>query len=464
MKGMLARILPLATCILVLSSANGASPDYLTEFPSVERVLAEIKGRDDRDTQARQIGALRQLWHMVASLAPGRAETPDETRLRQAYNVASGQIDRPMMATFSKADTERLGFKSPRAQWVALCAMYETDEALREELLTRFFSPSFRTRFAQLIADGHRVQMHTADELGQTGAGEAPQWLVDLPWYKGPAYVLAAVTAVCALWLLGALMAELKGVGLVPGNPRELRAGRRRFELDSLTGIVVQQTKSTFYKTRITRWIDRQNNNRETESSVTTRTVIHQFALAQPDGAGPIVALKHHDAEVQTGAWASAIQIKRQGKEYGDSLVYVDHDRGLRTYDHSGLRKLFRPRYTLLVSGLALLMCLGLYSRAVANYSVNRANFPTLFDFSGSIAQDFYDVIVQQWVPRGWLWVGAIVVAMILFHVIGRVRAAAFVKRGADPLVAELESTAARQAATGFNREAALQAHPSPSE
>jgi hypothetical protein len=461
---MLARILLLVVCSLALTGANGASPDYLADFPSVDRVLTEIKGRDDRDTQAKQIGALRQLWHMVASLAPGRAETPEETRLRQAYNVASGQIDRPMMATFSKADTERLGFKSPRAQWVALCAMYETDEALREELLSRFFSPSFRTRFAQLIADGHRVQKHTADELGQTGAGEAPQWLVDMPWYKGPAYVLAAVTAVCALWLLGALAGEFKAFGLAPDNPRELRAGRRRFDITSVTGIVVKQTKATYYNTRITRWIDPQNNNRETESSVTTRKVIHNFELAQPDGTSPITALQHHDAELATGAWASVINVVRRGKEYGDSLVYVDHDRNLRTYDRSRLRKLFRPRYTLLVSGIALLMCLGLYSRAITDYPLNRANFPTLFDFSGSVAQDFYNVIVQQWVPGGWRWLGVIAVAVILFHLIGRSRAATFVKRGADPLVAELESAAARQGATGFSREAALQAHPSPGE
>lgn len=456
------RVLLLVVCSLVLVGAHGASPDYLAEFPSVDQVLAEVKGRDARDTQAKQIGALRQLWHMVASLAPGRAETPDETRLRQAYNVASGQIDRPMMATFSKADTERLGFKSPRAQWVALCAMYETDEALREELLTRFFSPAFRSRFAQLIADGHRVQKHTADELGQTGAGEAPQWLVDLPWYKGPAYLLAAITAACALWLLVVLMGEFKAFGLAPGNPRELRAGRRRFDITSVTGIVVKQTKATFYNTRITRWIDPENNNRETESSVTIRKVIHNFELAQPDGRSLITALQHHDAELATGAWGSVINVARRGKEYGDSLVYVDHDRNLRTYDHSRLRKLLRPRYTLLVSGFALLMCLGLYSRAITGYPANRANFPTLFDFSGSVAHDFYNVIVQQWVPRGWLWVGAIVVAVILFHVIGRLRAAGFVKRGADALVAELESAAAEQAATGFNREAALKAHPSP--
>jgi hypothetical protein len=227
---------------------------------------------------------------------------------------------------------------------------------------------------------------------------------------------------------------------------------------------VVKQTKATFYDTRITRWIDPEKNNRETESGVTLRKVIHNFELAQPDGTSPIIALKHHDAELATGAWGSVINVARRGKEYGDSLVFVDHDRGLRTYDHSRLRKLFRPRYTLLVSAVALLMCLGLYSRAIAGYSANRANFPTLFDFSGSIAQDFYNVIVQQWVPGGWLWLVTIAVAVILFHVIGRLRASAFVKRGADPLVAELESAAAQQAATGFDREAALRAHPSPDE
>ncbi len=457
---MVGRLLLLAVCSLALVSANGASPDHLAEFPSVERVLAEIKGRDERDTQAKQVGALRQLWHMVASLAPGRAETPDETRLRQTYNVASGQIDRPMMGTFSQADTDRLGLKSPRAQWVALCSMYEYDEALREEILSRFFTPSFRGRFAQLIADGHRVQKHTPDELQQSGAGEARQWLVDLPWYKGPAFVLAAVTAVCALWLLGGLMGEFRAFGLVSGNSRELRAGGRRFELTSLTGIVVNQIKGTIVNTRTTRTIDPRALSGETESSVTTRKAIHHFELAQPDGTSPLIGLKHHDAELQSGARASSINIKRRGKEYGDWLIYVDHDSGLRTYDRSHLRKLFRPRYTLLLSGLALLMCLGLYSRAIGDYPVNRENFPTLFDFSGSIAQDFYNVLPQQWVPGGGLWLGAIGVVVILFHLIGRARAATFVKRGCSPFVVELEAAAVQQAAAGFDREAALRAHP----
>jgi len=437
---------------------EAATPAHVSEFPEPAQVLAEIKGNNPRDTQARQVGALRQLWHMVASLATGRAETASESRLRQSYNVASGTIDRAMMASFDAGETLRLGAQSPRARWVALCSMYEHDETLREQLLATFFSPGFRTRFAQAIADGHRVQKHSAAELGQNDPNAAPQWLVNLPWYTGPAYSLALVTLLTALWWLRGVTGELRRFGLNPANPKLFRAGRRRFTLFSVTGIVVSSQKGFLSYTSRHKYY---NPNSLNPTLPQTRSIVtgpfHLFKIARPDGTSYTISVKHHRAKIAQGQRVSAVQFRRGKKDYGEFLLFVNHDGPVRSA--GPLRALFRPRYSLIVSSLLLLTCGALYARAATDYSVNRANFPTLFDFTGSVANRFLD-IVSEWILQYpfhlIIGVGA---AGLIFQVVGAFRAATFVRRGATPLIAQLDAEARAQAEAGFDAATAARLH-----
>ncbi|MBL9205159.1 MAG: hypothetical protein JNN01_08750 [Opitutaceae bacterium] len=438
-------------------TARAASPAHLSEFPAADRVLTEIKGTGPRDTQARQVGALRQLWHLVASLAVGRSETADETRLRQTYNLAMGAIDRPMMASFDPKDTARLGAQSPRARWVALCSLYEHDTDLREELLTKFFSPGFRTRFGRAITEGHRVQKHSAAELAQNDPNAAPQWLVDVAWYKGPAYLLALVTVVTGLAWLRGVAGELRRFGLDPSDPHRLCAGRRRYVLTPVTGIVVGSRKGFIGHTETKKYIDPTAlvPTPQTRSIVTG--LYHHFKVARPDGTATIVALKHHRAKIAQGQRASSVEIRREKKSHGDHLFFVNHDQGVRS---SGpLRSLFRPRYGLIVSSLLLLTLVALYGKAVHDYPVNRANFPTWFDFTGSVAQRSPDLIAGWILDLPFQLLGGLAATVLAWQLLGAFRAAWFVRRGADPLVDRLDAEARAQTQAGFDLATAVRAH-----
>lgn len=60
--------------------AQATNPPYLREFPSVERVKAEIKGSDSVDTSARQMGAFWQLLQIIKTLAGPRSQSMEFTR------------------------------------------------------------------------------------------------------------------------------------------------------------------------------------------------------------------------------------------------------------------------------------------------------------------------------------------------------------------------------------------------
>lgn len=453
----LRHILTLACFCTVTLAVPAASPVYLGEFPAAERVVAEIKGNNPRDTQARQVGALRQLWHLVASLAVGRNETADETRLRQSYNLAMGAIDRPMMASFDPKETARLGAQSPRARWVALCSMYEHDADLREELLTKFFSPGFRTRFGRAITEGHRVQKHSAAELGQNDPNAAPQWLVDVAWYKGPAWVLALVTSITALLWLRGLTGELRSFGLDRSDPRRLYAGRRRYVLAPVTGIVVASKKGFTGHTETKKYVDPTAlvPTPQTRSIVTG--LYHHFKIARPDGTSTLVALKHHRAKIDQGQRASAVEFRRGQKEDGEYLFFLNHDGAVRS---SGpLRPLFRPRYRLIATSLLLLTCAALYAKAFTDYPANRANFPTWFDFTGSVAHHSLDIVAGWILHLPFQLLAGLATTVVAWQLIGALRATFFIRYGVNPLVAQLDAEARAQAQAGFDVATAVRTH-----
>lgn len=121
-------------------------PEYLREMPSVERVKAEVRGRDRMDTAARQMGAFWQLRRIIETLAGPRlyrSTTPDERRLIGEYSVAYSSISQAIERSLSQKD---------RPAWFGLHTRYELDRAFREELLTRFFSQKFRDGFRQAEA------------------------------------------------------------------------------------------------------------------------------------------------------------------------------------------------------------------------------------------------------------------------------------------------------------------------
>lgn len=112
--------------------AQSTNPAYLSEMPSVDRVLQEEHGSDALDTQLRQLGALHELSRMIPILAgglehrPPQQLTPDELRIKAAYDSAFA----PLLA---KATTVAY-----------LNQGYGSSAVFLESVLNQFFSQQFR--------------------------------------------------------------------------------------------------------------------------------------------------------------------------------------------------------------------------------------------------------------------------------------------------------------------------------
>ena len=65
------------------------NPPYLKEFPTVDQIMAQVKGSSAQDTANRQLSAMHELGELIGALAGPRLQanqmTPDEVRLLTAY-------------------------------------------------------------------------------------------------------------------------------------------------------------------------------------------------------------------------------------------------------------------------------------------------------------------------------------------------------------------------------------------
>jgi hypothetical protein len=143
--------------------AQRMPPGYLKEMPDPARVLSSFDGDDSLDKTARQFGALSQLEKMVQDLSEGRFSknqlTAEERRIWDGYNAALSRIETPH---FEEAETRRLGLNSPLVKWSGLRGHYALDAAFRNELLDRFFSPTWKSSFLAVKArQDHERQAFT---------------------------------------------------------------------------------------------------------------------------------------------------------------------------------------------------------------------------------------------------------------------------------------------------------------
>ncbi|MDE3200106.1 MAG: hypothetical protein KGN79_04225 [Acidobacteriota bacterium] len=127
----LATVSPLSLTPLP-APAQSTNPAYLSEMPSVDRVLQQEHGSDVLDTQLRQLGALHQLSRMIPIMASGLEHrppqrlTPDELRIKTAYDSAFD----PLLAKATTAAYLQRG--------------YGSSAVFLETILNQFFSPQFR--------------------------------------------------------------------------------------------------------------------------------------------------------------------------------------------------------------------------------------------------------------------------------------------------------------------------------
>jgi hypothetical protein len=124
----------------IVMHAQTLNPSYLSEMPAPARILAEIKGKDVEDTGERQMGAFMGLIKVMDDMAWGlehryvdpadtRKSTPDELRIRIAYQTAYADLWHKVK---NKEDH-----------------VYDHDIDLLNEMLQKFFSERFRAKYFQ---------------------------------------------------------------------------------------------------------------------------------------------------------------------------------------------------------------------------------------------------------------------------------------------------------------------------
>ena len=111
-------------------TAQTTNPRWISEMPSPERILREIKGKDAADTAERQMGAFKHLMEIIDSMAYGlehrfmpNKATPDEIRIKDMYWKAYAEV-------WYKAKNKNDN--------------YIHDGDLHDEIMEKFFSKGFR--------------------------------------------------------------------------------------------------------------------------------------------------------------------------------------------------------------------------------------------------------------------------------------------------------------------------------
>ncbi len=86
------------------SNSSALNPAYLSQFPSVDQVMSQLKGTNAQDTTNLELGTFRQLPQFIEDLAGQRwihnQMTPDESRLIGAYTLAYNNLAKPLNYPF----------------------------------------------------------------------------------------------------------------------------------------------------------------------------------------------------------------------------------------------------------------------------------------------------------------------------------------------------------------------------
>ena len=180
MKGHLRDLLIAGLILPIFSTAlypQALNPTYLSLMPAPARVLAEIKGKDAEDTMERQMGAFQTLvdiiddmaygiGHRYVSVADNTKATPDEKRIRLAYQTAYADLWKKA----AQKDT------------------YTHNRELLTEILSKLFSDEFRRIYAQSNQNAAAAIKAVQDRMYSAPPATAPtQQHVAIAANTGPA-------------------------------------------------------------------------------------------------------------------------------------------------------------------------------------------------------------------------------------------------------------------------------------
>ncbi|NDQ58363.1 MAG: hypothetical protein GZ088_14935, partial [Acidipila sp.] len=166
------------------------NPAYLSEMPSVERVMTAMKTADPRETALRQMGAFYELMEIIKTLSGPRefgSFTPDETRVLTEYATAQYKVGLAIDAAFpgpyknEKKVSENIPYHYSR--WDARFGVQGLP------VFQLFFSPQLQAQFTQITgADNARRAAKVAQDR-QTAARAREPNASEAPGNGGPQFI-----------------------------------------------------------------------------------------------------------------------------------------------------------------------------------------------------------------------------------------------------------------------------------
>lgn len=290
-------------CCLPAAGEAQFDPSYLNEMPPIERVLADVQGKNRLDTMARQSAAMPQLARVIEDMAGQRRWhqlTPDETRLRDTYSGEGFRIKEQALVGLRSTAT---GINSPRLDWLDAQGDYERDPRVRAELLNRYFSPTFLGQPGVKIADmDSRVAASQAQIREDFGIRPEFFESIDAEVLLGGAMLLLLLLDLIALFLFR----ETRTFGLSRSDPTQLCAGFKRRSLRWIRGTVTNYNGRWVYSTTSSQKYN-ETSGRWENSSSTSRTYVEQFELVEGESRQAIY-VENSWIEIPEGNLASAVK------------------------------------------------------------------------------------------------------------------------------------------------------------
>ena len=408
------RVVSLGVGLLVLFvslAAQALNPAYLAEMPSVERVLADNRGKNELDTKARQVAALTQARKAIEDLGIARIRSgylPDEKRLIGEYWAAVTRLQDEAKVLAGPAT----GVDSPWAQWMFLEGRYERDAAFRAENLSRYLSPALRQQLNATNADTDARVRESKRQIRADSGVRLSEWETLDEDRQQMAVGFAAIAGFLLL-LFG--VRELRRFGLPPSEPLILQAGFRRYALRHFTGTV----------TNYSRWIETSTTTTTTtdsrgarSTSVSSSSVEHETFTLVSAGGSHDVSVDGAKAYVDNGSLVSAVWAVPPGKNEGDYIVFLDRTtQRVRPFRYV-LQRMMQLTTWLMVPVLLLAFIV----------SSSTGLWLGLLPRTNGMLRGFLGVLTA--------WV----VMLGIRGVVGRIRAARFVKRDAARLQAAIDA------------------------
>lgn len=408
------RVVSLGVGLLVLFvslAAQALNPAYLAEMPSVERVLADNRGKNELDTKARQVAALTQARKAIEDLGIARIRSgylPDEKRLIGEYWAAVTRLQDEAKVLAGPAT----GVDSPWAQWMFLEGRYERDAAFRAENLSRYLSPALRQQLNATNADTDARVRESKRQIRADSGVRLSEWETLDEDRQQMAVGFAAIAGFLLL-LFG--VRELRRFGLPPTEPLILQAGFRRYALRHFTGTV----------TNYSRWIETSTTTTTTtdsrgarSTSVSSSSVEHETFTLVSAGGSHDVSVDGAKAYVDNGSLVSAVWAVPPGKNEGDYIVFLDRTtQRVRPFRYV-LQRMMQLTTWLMVPVLLLAFII----------SSSTDLWLGLLPRTNGMLRGFLGVLT------GW------VVMLGIRGVVGRIRAARFVTRDAARLQAAIDA------------------------